>query len=127
MSYKMKISPKSRKSARIISMFQKIIQDEYSKSGLTQQEIADKLDVDKSVINRRLKGSANLTVRSIAELSFVFNKEIVFFFKEKEHNENIVNHCLNIWSTVPEISEIKEPTSASPITTKIQNFDIART
>ncbi|WP_370285798.1 helix-turn-helix domain-containing protein [Pseudooceanicola nanhaiensis] len=76
----MMIDPKSRKSARFISGLQRKIQKALSESGKTQQEIANILDIDRSVVNRRLKGGANLTARSIAELAFALDKDIEIEF-----------------------------------------------
>ena len=84
MSYQMRIDPKSRKSARFISGLQKKIQRALLDSGKTQQEIANILGVDRSVVNRRLKGSANLTARSIAELAYAFDKDVKIEFVDKD-------------------------------------------
>ncbi len=83
MSYQMKLDPKSRKAARLISQLQKKIQKAFVSTGKTQQEIATILGVDRSVINRRLTGSANLTVRSIAELAYAFDKDIKIEFVDR--------------------------------------------
>lgn len=85
MSYKIKIDPKSRKAARFISQLQKKIQKVLVASGKTQHEVAVILGVDRSVVNRRLKGSANLTARSIAEFAYAFDKDIVIDFVDKAH------------------------------------------
>ena len=83
MSYQLKISPKAMKSARFISRLQKAIQKALSESGMSQQEVATKLGVDRSVINKRLSGKANLTARSIAEFAFAFDKELNIELVEK--------------------------------------------
>lgn len=70
-------------SARFISRLQKAIQTALIESGKTQQEVATLLDVDRSVINRRLKGNANLTARSIAEFAYAFDKDIEVNFVDK--------------------------------------------
>jgi len=87
MSYQIKIDPKSRKAARFISQLQKKIQEVLAASGMTQQEVAKILGVDRSVVNRRLKGSANLTARSIAEFAYAFDKDIVVEFVDKVQAE----------------------------------------
>ncbi len=87
MSYQLKIDPKSRKAAKFISQLQKKLQAELVASGMTQQEVAEVLGVDRSVVNRRLKGSANLTARSIAEFAYAFDKEIDLEFVEKDRRE----------------------------------------
>tara|TARA_R110002110_G_scaffold137735_1_gene323068 strand:+ start:4335 stop:4658 length:324 start_codon:yes stop_codon:yes gene_type:complete len=61
-------------------MLQKKIQKAFVATGKTQQEVAKKLGVDRSVINRRLTGSANLTARSLAEFAYAFDKDIYIEF-----------------------------------------------
>lgn len=95
MSYRMKIDPKSRKAAKFISRLQKKIQAALVQSGKTQQEVADILGVDRSVVNRRLKGSANLTARSIAEFAHAFDKEVEISFVEKKVSQDKNWHTTN--------------------------------
>lgn len=80
----MRLDPKSRKAARFISGLQKKIQRALLDSGKTQQEVAAILGVDRSVVNRRLKGSANLTARSIAEFAHAFDKDVKIEFVDKD-------------------------------------------
>ncbi len=65
------------KTARFVSRLQRSIQNALQLSGMTQQQVAEKLGVDRSVINRRLKGKANLTARSIAEFAYALDKDII--------------------------------------------------
>ena len=83
MSYQIKLDPKSRKAARFISLLQKKIQKAFVATGKTQQEVATILGVDRSVINRRLTGSANLTARSIAEFAYAFDKDVYIEFVDR--------------------------------------------
>jgi transcriptional regulator with XRE-family HTH domain len=76
MSYQLKLSRRSLKSARFISKLHSAIQNALVESGKTQQQVAQELGVDRSVVNRRLKGNANLTARSIADFAYVLGKEI---------------------------------------------------
>lgn len=87
MSYQMRIDPKSRKAARFISHLQKKIQKAFIASGKTQQEVATILGVERSVVNRRLKGSANMTARSIAEFAYAFDKDVVIEFIDRVRPE----------------------------------------
>ncbi|WP_188910821.1 helix-turn-helix domain-containing protein [Salinarimonas ramus] len=43
--------------------------------GLTQQQVADLLEVNRSVVNRRVLGRDNLTVRSLAETAWALGYE----------------------------------------------------
>lgn len=90
MSYQLKIDPKDANSARFISSLSRKIQRELIASGMTQQEIAELLGVDRSVVNRRIKGDANLTARSIAEFAFAFGKELELNFRDGD-DENFSN------------------------------------
>lgn len=83
MSYQIKLNPKSRKAARFISLLQKKMQKAFVATGKTQQEVATTLGVDRSVINRRLTGSANLTARSIAEFAYALEKDIYIEFVDR--------------------------------------------
>jgi transcriptional regulator with XRE-family HTH domain len=91
MSYRLRLDAKSIKSARFISRLQKTIQSALAESGLTQQQVAERIGVDRSVVNRRLKGKANLTARSIAEFAYAFDRDVMVTFTEKPRVEKC-NH-----------------------------------
>lgn len=82
MSYQLKIDPKRRVAGRFIGR----VRDELIKAFLaekadhkvTQEKIAKTLDVNRSVINRCLKGDSNLTLRSVAELAWALDREVIF-------------------------------------------------
>ena len=92
MSYQLRIDKRSLKVAKFISRIQSAIQASLGESGMTQQEVAEKLGVDRSVVNRRLKGKANLTARSIADFAYVLDKDIDFKLvnPRRPENSNIV-------------------------------------
>lgn len=74
MSYELKIDPKRRAAGRFIGAVRKSLinaaLEEKQRHGLTQQKVADCLGVNRSVINRMLRGEVNLTLRSVAELAW---------------------------------------------------------
>jgi transcriptional regulator with XRE-family HTH domain len=64
---------------------------------LSQQELAKKLEVHRSLINRQLSGEANLTLRSLADLAWAMDMEISFELKKPvvEAGQNQpVNHSV---------------------------------
>lgn len=75
MSYELKIDPKQRAAGRFIGSVRKALisaaLNEKEKNGITQQEIANRLGVNRSVINRLLRGQGNLTLRTVAEIASV--------------------------------------------------------
>ncbi|MGH6761364.1 MAG: helix-turn-helix domain-containing protein [Phyllobacterium sp.] len=71
MSYKLRIPPKDRASGRFIALVRKaLISAAMDEKGVSQQSIANKLGVNRSVVNRLLRGESNLTLRSIGELAW---------------------------------------------------------
>ena len=49
---------------------------------LTQQQIAEAIGVNRSVINRQIMGKENLTLRSVAEIAWALGWEIVFHLRK---------------------------------------------
>lgn len=78
MSYRFSIDPKNRLIGRwvtsVIDAIQRAYAEEADSRGLTQAEIARVLDIDRSVVNRRLTGETNLTLRSIGELAYALGR-----------------------------------------------------
>lgn len=95
MSYELKIDPKQRASGRFIGLVRKSLLsaalDEREKSGVTQQEIADRIGVNRSVINRLLRGKANLTLRTVGEIAWALGY-VPYLTLERRVSESGSNH-----------------------------------
>jgi hypothetical protein len=82
MSLLFDIGEKSRRVARFIGKvhreLQGALEHEKKTRGLTQQQIASLLNVNRSVINREFLGGGNLTLRRLSELAWALGWEIVF-------------------------------------------------
>ncbi len=84
MSFKLKLSPKDRATGRFMSRVHralaKVVTEAKAETGLTQQQIADAMGVDKSVVSRILNGESNLTLKTIGDISWVlgFKPEVTF-------------------------------------------------
>lgn len=112
MSFKLTINPKDKAAARFISQAHKTIVEyilgEKETSNLTQQQIAERLGVNRSVVNRILNGKSNLTLRSIGELAWALESVPSIKLEKKPKHmpsnffddtpEHTVNH---IWSRDP--------------------------
>jgi plasmid maintenance system antidote protein VapI len=86
MSFQIGLSDRSKVSARFIRRVHREIQKAFSlraEEGMTQQQLADKLDVNRATVNKRLLGQDNLTLRSIADLAWALEFEPKFFMQEK--------------------------------------------
>ena len=122
MSYRLKIDPRSRKVARAISRLQLKFQKALAASGLSQQEVAHKLSVDRSVINRRFKDNANLTVRSMVELADVLGRELEINLPErsKKTGQNWVVTTTTPTMQVAEVPKLTKAAQASHRTTTVE-------
>ena len=85
MSYQLNISPRARKAGRFISKVHKEIQKAFVASGLKQNDLAKKLEIDRSVVNRQLLGESNLTLRSISDLAWAMDCNISFSIQQPNH------------------------------------------
>jgi transcriptional regulator with XRE-family HTH domain len=87
MFFEFDLNEKDRASGRFIGAVRKSLLaaavSEKKNSKVTQQTIAKKLGVNRSVINRMLKGETNLTLRSLAEIAWALGYEIVFGLRKK--------------------------------------------
>jgi predicted XRE-type DNA-binding protein len=103
MSYELKISPRDRAASRFIGKVRKELMlaaiQEKKESGISQASIAAKLGVNRSVVNRLLRGTANLTLRSVAEIAWALDWEIVFMLRKRRdrrgHNEHSLGTTMN--------------------------------
>ena len=69
-----------------------------SEGGLPQQVLAEKLGIQRSLINRQLAGEANLTLRSLADLAWAMDMEISFELKKPMakagQNQPVLNQAM---------------------------------
>ena len=66
-----------------------------SEGGLPQQALAEKLGMQRSLINRQLAGEANLSLRSLADLAWAMDMEISFELKKPMANAGQNQPILN--------------------------------
>jgi transcriptional regulator with XRE-family HTH domain len=82
--FRFDIDARSRTAGRLIGRIRrqllKAITEE-KLTGLTQQELARRLESERSNINRQLSGEAEITLRSLAELAWALDREITFEFR----------------------------------------------
>jgi hypothetical protein len=78
-SFELDIGEKSRIGSRFMGRVREVLQEafffEKEQTKLTQQTIAKRLGVNRSVVNRQLIGLENMTARSIAELLWAMGWE----------------------------------------------------
>ena len=73
MSYRISLTPSRRAAGRFIAKVRRALvtalAEEAAERGLTQADLARELGIDRSVINRQLRGRADISVGRIAELA----------------------------------------------------------
>jgi transcriptional regulator with XRE-family HTH domain len=88
--------------ARVRRELNKAFMEEAADRGLTQAELARKLGVDRSVVCRQLSGTANLTMRTLADYAWALDRDLDFSMPKRESAAN--NH---------RTSEIRAPATFS--------------
>jgi len=58
---------------------------EEKRAGLTQQELARRLQSGRSNINRQLSGETEITLRSLADLAWALDREITFELRRPDN------------------------------------------
>ena len=79
--FRFDIDARSRAAGRLIGRIRRELLraiTEQKEAGLTQQELARRLQSGRFNINRQLSGEAELTLRSLADLAWALDHEITF-------------------------------------------------
>lgn len=88
--FRFDIDARSRTAGRFIGRVRrellKAITEEKG-AGLTQQELAQRLEIQRSSINRQLSGEADITLRSLADLAWALDREITFELRRPDNTE----------------------------------------
>ena len=77
--FRFDIHGRSRKAARLMGRVRrellKAIMEE-RQAGLTQQELARRLELRRSTVNRQLSGESEITLRGLADLAWALDREV---------------------------------------------------
>ncbi len=85
-SFHFDIGSQARHAGRFIGRVRgellRALAEKKAKAGFPQRVLAEKLGVERSLINRQLSGEANLSLRSLADLAWAMDMEISFELKK---------------------------------------------
>lgn len=88
-SFQIAVEPNRRAAARFVQQVRRALQkayvEEQQQRGLSQAEIARLLKVNRSVINRELKGFKDITLGRVAELAWAMGRKPTFSITEPAH------------------------------------------
>lgn len=80
MSFEFSFHPKDEASSTFVSrvgrLLQRALERRKQRDRLTQQQLAERLGVDRSRVNRCFSGYNNLTISTLAELAWALNARI---------------------------------------------------
>ena len=87
-SYRREGGARARSAGRFIGrvrshLLQALVEEKLS-TGLTQQQLSEKLDIRRAALNRQLAGEADLTLSSLAEIAWALNREVHIEFRKPE-------------------------------------------
>lgn len=119
MSFQINLSDQSKASARFIRRVHREIQKAFSsrsKAGLSQQDLAAKLGINRATINKRLLGQDNLTLRSIADLAWAMDSDIDFKIIPRMPQRNTNSYRAEVTSSRPKRSANASSTPTSEVT-----------
>lgn len=86
MSFNFNLSAKDQTSVLFISQVKKKLIAKAIEKKISQKAVADKIGVDRSFITRILKGKTNITLRTLAEISWALGVEPELRLIEEDKN-----------------------------------------
>lgn len=116
MSFLFELDPKDEAVADLVADIGKKLQRAVNLRGLTQNEIAQRLGVDRSRVNRCLSGFNNLTIRSVAELAWAMNSKVIFDLElyEEDQIQTAVETQANVIALAGRQGADRQEQSATP-------------
>ena len=91
-SFQISVTPRRRAVGRFVAgvrrALNKALAEEHNKRGLTQAELARAIETSRSVVNRQLRGTDNLSLSRVGELAWALGRTISLSFDEIEQDES---------------------------------------
>lgn len=128
MFFRFEIGARARAASRLIGSIRddlvKAVVQEKEASGLTQQQLAQKLGVSRATLNRSLAGNRELTLRSVAELAWALDREVSIELRKPDATPGRNYAVATSTATTPTVKArgaASGPTSAGTIRTYFAN------
>jgi transcriptional regulator with XRE-family HTH domain len=117
MRFRFDIGGRGRAASRLIGdvrsdLIRTILREKLA-TGLTQQKLAKKLGLSRSKLNRSLMGKEELTLRSVSDLAWALDKEVVFELREPSASPG-QNHPVQTSTLVSGAKRMGEHIDAAP-------------
>lgn len=90
--FQISVSPRRRAAARFNGEVRREVQrallEAKARQGITQAKIAREIDVDRSVINREVRGVRDISLGRLAEIGSLIGKRAIFRYEEEATTGN---------------------------------------
>lgn len=85
--FRFDIDARSRQVGRLLGRVRrellKAIVEERA-GGLTQQQLAERLETRRAIVNRKLSGEAEITLKELADLAWALNREVTVELRQPD-------------------------------------------
>ncbi|HIJ61791.1 MAG TPA: helix-turn-helix domain-containing protein [Rhodospirillaceae bacterium] len=111
--FRLAIDPKSEKAADFIGEVRAElgrVLAELAEAGISKSDVAKRLEIHRSAVTRRIRGTENLTLRTLAEMAWAMNRDIVFQLAQQD-SRHLANTPPPTASSQAEI--IQQPVTSS--------------
>jgi transcriptional regulator with XRE-family HTH domain len=94
------------------------LRDTFKSSGLSQDEIASRLGVNKSVISRRLNGSENLTIKTLSQMGTAMGCRLITTYQPYA----LAGTCNYFYPTPVHVTEASIPVNTATMTVSTNTY-----
>lgn len=113
-SFKFGMDPRRKSFVRAIGGAHAAIAEAMQEDGgITVTELARRLDVDKSVLSRRLKGQTNMTIKALADIAWALGRRVEISLPKKKAQGNRPVVTSVVWQERPVVLAPKVQISCS--------------
>jgi transcriptional regulator with XRE-family HTH domain len=120
MSSNLSIDKRRRTYVRLIGSIQnalnRALREEHAMRNLTQQEMADLLHKSKSFISRKMNGTSNMTLETLADLAFALDRTVEVDLRPRHLLSG--QNAGNIYNKIPK----PQPIGDTSKSVKVENW-----
>ena len=106
MSFQIRLDPRKKAASRFIlavrAALQEALTEEAESGRTTKSQIAERLGIHRSAVTRRMKGTENLTLRTLAEMAWALGRRPTFTLERATTPEG-TNYSVSEDATRPSV------------------------
>ena len=94
-SSKLKIGPRRRNYVRLIGNVRHVLSQALVEEGLTKSQVAVTLNTNPSFVTRKLAGTSNMTLETLADLAYAMNRSVEITLPKKKAAQSGANDAIS--------------------------------